>query len=74
MGKENNVKVYWASTTHNRMVRLIFSSKNLRRYIFDENFLKIYFSHKKRKLNFWVKNFATNIKKLSEFSFYAQKV
>jgi len=28
MGKENNVKVYWASTTHNRMVGLRFFTKN----------------------------------------------
>lgn len=28
MGKENNVKVYWASTTHNRMVGFRLFTKN----------------------------------------------
>ena len=44
MGKENNVKVYWASTTHNRMVGWKFFTKKFEN--FSQNF-----HHEKEKKN-----------------------
>ena len=39
MGKENNVKVYWASTTHNRMVCYkVFSTKYGKFLVIFQNF------------------------------------